>query len=125
NLKEIGLGCLNYESVYKKLPPGALGPDPTNNNPATNPSFFGYPHVGVLAFLLPFIEQDNIYKQMSLNWTPKTLGTPWYGVGPNVQAAQYKIPIFICPADNAETKTAFVNVLMAIWITSPTTFAAQ
>src|SRR4051812_42758187 len=86
NLKEIGLGCLNYEGIYKKLPPGALGPDPTNNNPATNPNFFAYPHVGVLASLLPYVEQDNIYKQLVVNWTPKVLGTPWYGVASNARA---------------------------------------
>src|SRR5262245_51270148 len=49
NLKQIGLAYQNYHSSYDKFPVGA------NNNPATTHGW-GLP-------LLPFIEQDNLYKQ--------------------------------------------------------------
>src|SRR5262245_47638612 len=50
NLKQIGLGLHNYHSAYGYLPPGC------NSNGFT-----------VLALLLPFLEQDNIYNLINFN----------------------------------------------------------
>src|SRR5437867_4221048 len=48
NLKQIALACANYENTYGYLPPGM------NRVYGTGP----------LAYLLPFIEQGNIYSQI-------------------------------------------------------------
>jgi prepilin-type N-terminal cleavage/methylation domain-containing protein len=64
NLKQICLACHDYHSVHGRLPPGYLGPSIPDNAP-NNWAFLGEGQgVGTLAFLLPFLEQDNIYSQM-------------------------------------------------------------
>src|SRR5262245_4047146 len=59
NLKQIGLGCHNYESTNGKMPAGVLGPFPTltaAGSATTNQN------VGALVFVLPYVEQDSLYR---------------------------------------------------------------
>src|SRR5438045_2610945 len=67
NLKQIGLALHNYENANKIFPPGyvsqpeisAMGPpDPQFNDAG--------PGWGWLTFLLPYVEQDNLYKSFNL-----------------------------------------------------------
>jgi len=61
NLKQLGLAAHNYQSSFGRLPAGLIGPpNPTagaNGDAAGHGSW-----VGVLSQLLPYIEQDNVYK---------------------------------------------------------------
>jgi len=68
NLKQIGLAAHNYQSNFQSLPPGYLA---TLNKLMTPGSLWeGYngpldgQGIGILVFLLPYVEQDNIYKQL-------------------------------------------------------------
>ena len=112
NLKQVALAAHNYESTHSKLPPGWYGPTPT----AKDSGFaWTYQHVGLLSFLLPYIEQENVYKLMQVQWDPNLpiAGNPgvppgnnWWGglpapFGPaNFNAAQTRIKNLICPSDN-------------------------
>src|SRR5882672_10216620 len=53
NLKQIGLSLHNYESTFERLPPSR-----TSIGSAT-----------WAVFIMPFMEQDNLYNQWNLNWT--------------------------------------------------------
>jgi hypothetical protein len=65
NLHQIGLACHNYNDMTGKLPPGAGWlPAPQDG------AYGGTAHF----FLLPFIEQDNVYKSANQNIS-------WPGVG--------------------------------------------
>jgi prepilin-type N-terminal cleavage/methylation domain-containing protein len=89
NLKQLALAAHNYESANGTLPPG----------------FLSRSYVGSLAFLLPYIEQDNVYKMINpdvVNPNSTTSG-PWWGDGPSWAAAQSKVKTFLCPADSADT----------------------
>src|SRR4051812_41636291 len=88
NLKQLALACHNYQSSYERLPPGYLAVpkdlpglaifgnngtysgDPAFNDTANggsgNPTIIGQ-NIGLLVYLLPYIEQDNIYKQLTVN----------------------------------------------------------
>ena len=83
NLHQIGIAAANYESTYKHLPPGYLGPPP----PGTNLSNAG-PMVGCLAFLLPYIEQGPIDQEMRAGMPsgyfnlPSSSTTRWIGKEP-------------------------------------------
>ena len=50
HLKQIGLGAHNFENVFKRFPPGYLGPIPE----APMPPFVGQ-FTGCLSFLLPYM----------------------------------------------------------------------
>src|SRR5690349_25098464 len=57
NLKQIGLALQNYHDAQKQFPPGyTSGADASGND--TGPGW------GWAAHLLPFVEQDNLYKQI-------------------------------------------------------------
>jgi prepilin-type N-terminal cleavage/methylation domain-containing protein/prepilin-type processing-associated H-X9-DG protein len=75
NLKQIGLASFNYESSYGAFPPGVIV---SPNSPANGFTFgqpFAGPYTGVLVFLLPYMEQDNLYKQiLALPGLPGNLG---------------------------------------------------
>jgi len=103
NLKQIGLGAHGYESVNKRFPCGNWGPTPGTPSPSGT-------QVSVLAALLPHVEQNNVYNMMSHNWAVGSTGSAWWTVTANWNAAQAKIPGFLCPNDNAEQRpNPFVN----------------
>src|SRR5262245_25202640 len=86
NLKQIALVCHDFESPNTGLPPGSLGAPPGWQlaNAAYgdyNGGFWNYQHTGVLALILPFIEQDNLYKQFnsSVNLNVTATGANWWG----------------------------------------------
>src|SRR4051812_30095134 len=65
NLKQISLAAHNYESTTGVLPPGGLFyRNPSNLVLGAGPSGWtnGGPLTGSLPFLLPYVEQDNVYK---------------------------------------------------------------
>jgi prepilin-type N-terminal cleavage/methylation domain-containing protein len=88
NLKQINLAALNYESSNGVLPPGYISTS----------------QIGSLAFLLPYLEQNNVYQQIPANLLqPGAAGAaPWSG-GAATTPAQVRIKTFLCPSDVADT----------------------
>jgi prepilin-type N-terminal cleavage/methylation domain-containing protein len=73
NLKQIALACHNYESANGRLPPGLIGPktdaDGLPNWRAANGKSDSTkaPFIGLLSFLMPYMEQGNMYNQLQQN----------------------------------------------------------
>jgi type II secretory pathway pseudopilin PulG len=86
NLRQIGMAAFNYESAFQKFPPGInVSPNSRNPNPAWNtPPPWAGPYTGVLAYLLPFIEQQNVYNLVPESYFQLNTTAPaWaYGGGP-------------------------------------------
>ena len=110
NLKQIALAAHNYESAYGVLPPGYLGPPRPHG---TLTGLGNYQWQGTLAFLLPYLEQTNVYNQFTnMNWDVNTLGpTNWWTTGQNVTAAQARIKTFTCPSDNVNDLSGVIAVV--------------
>jgi prepilin-type N-terminal cleavage/methylation domain-containing protein/prepilin-type processing-associated H-X9-DG protein len=58
NLKQIGLACHSYHDSYRCLPPGYRA---TASYPETTPGW------GWGAYLLPYLEQDNLYRKIDFS----------------------------------------------------------
>src|SRR5262249_50808663 len=72
NLKQIILAAHNYQSTFNQLPPGYLGPRIQDNTPGSKwKCQTDGQQVGVLAFLLPYLEYDAIYKEFLDDNAPK------------------------------------------------------
>lgn len=91
NLKQIALAIHNYESAYRKLPPGyasnsLVSPPPTDRDPITWDASPGW---GWAAHLLPFLEESAISTQFDLDqpvWQPA-----------HANAIGTTISTFLCP----------------------------
>ncbi len=88
NLKQIGLGMHNYESTYQSLPPGIKG------------SIWGT----WLVFVLPYVEQQNLYNAWntygnnSIELAPLVQGIT-YGSAFNRTVTTSRISAYTCPSD--------------------------
>jgi prepilin-type N-terminal cleavage/methylation domain-containing protein/prepilin-type processing-associated H-X9-DG protein len=107
NLKQLGLAVHNCQATFEAIPP-LCAPNGfiPNYTTAAAPPFNGYVYT-VHAFLLPFIEQDSLYKQMSRT-TVGPNGSPGYCGG------RYNIAVmtFICPTDPSQDEGFSVSGLI-------------
>jgi len=123
NLKQIGLAAHNYHDTFKKLPPGYLGPYPGAADPPTT----AVQNMGVLVHLLPYVEQKNIYTQMTNSAPPSYfqingVGSYWINNAGLRTAANYSVPIFLCPSDSPQTATAGAFSRIHMWYDPSTGF---
>ena len=129
NLHQIALAAHNYESTFGRLPPGGE----CASTPGSNPPG-GNTYMGPFPFLLPYMEQDNVFRRID-TWVTPTPSQPtppngvpgvtfdpdspfptgttnyWWNNKVNLQLAYSKIPNLICPSDNPyDTPDCFVAV---------------
>ncbi|RLS24393.1 MAG: DUF1559 domain-containing protein [Planctomycetota bacterium] len=98
NLKQIGLAIQNYHDVFNSFPPGGGG--------LVNPIPISPIH-GWGLYILPQLEQENLFKQYdwNRNWYNTALNTSGFS---NQQVVQNKIPTFQCPSTpRGETLTTY------------------
>jgi prepilin-type N-terminal cleavage/methylation domain-containing protein/prepilin-type processing-associated H-X9-DG protein len=106
NLKQVGLAFHSYHDAHGTLPPGFTA---TAAYPATTPGW------GWAAYLLPYVEQDGLYRQINLT-------LPLEGQ----TAIQTVLKVYLCPADTppssafAVTDATFATVCLA----GPSSYAA-
>jgi prepilin-type processing-associated H-X9-DG protein len=81
NLRQIGLACQAYHDAQGSLPPGYLATDPY---PRTAPGW------GWAAFLLPYVEQDPLSRQ--IDWTQPVEKSA---------AVRTVVRLYLCPSDEA------------------------
>jgi prepilin-type N-terminal cleavage/methylation domain-containing protein len=125
NLRQLAIAAHNYHGDFNKLPPGFLG----GRAPSTVPlgqfgnNVLNGPIVGTLAILLPYIEADNVRKNLHFQesidaggngggaeawWADPTWGTT------NQAWATAKIKLFLCPSDDLASATPTSGVIAAM-----------
>jgi prepilin-type N-terminal cleavage/methylation domain-containing protein len=109
NLKQIALACHNYESAHGTLPPGYLGPIPNERDydPDTN----RIQHVGLLVYLLPYVEQEALYRGLQVELNRELTGAAWFTIAANRNLAQTTVRVFQCPADDLTDASAMGTVV--------------
>ncbi len=84
NLKQIGLALHSYNGVNGGFPPGYQAPGLDT----------GW---GWGTFLLPYMEQNNLYQQLGLPGS--TFGAPGSGSAAATPLTQTPLSVFVCPSD--------------------------
>jgi prepilin-type N-terminal cleavage/methylation domain-containing protein len=119
NLKQLGIAAHDYQSANNQLPPGYLGlMNPIQKEPNGDPPQYIYTaqYVGTLAFLLPYVEQDNVARVM-MSGVPadylsvKAVYAPWFGYSSTWTAAQSRVKPFLCPSDNPDASPVIAALL--------------
>ena len=129
NMKQLGLAAHNYESAVGRLPPGFLGsmPSDTPYGADTSIGAIGYNAqlIGTLVHLLPYIEQDALYRQLMSGVPPDYLDPlkrypdfSNYGSMWNNRTARVKN--FLCPSDAGQD--ANWDAFFATYTSSPGRF---
>jgi prepilin-type N-terminal cleavage/methylation domain-containing protein/prepilin-type processing-associated H-X9-DG protein len=85
NLKQIGVAVQSYHGAFEAFPTGAAD---GNGSGSINPAY------GWCVFILPFMEQDNLFNRLSPK--TRTLATVF---STDLAALQIPVKTFICPSD--------------------------
>jgi prepilin-type N-terminal cleavage/methylation domain-containing protein/prepilin-type processing-associated H-X9-DG protein len=144
NLHQIVLASHNYESVNGRFPPGLnVSPYSKANLDWLWPPPYAGPYVGTLAYLLPYMEENNVYNQIPPTlFDPKTTAGAWAysfppfdyntpggyppDAGPNgtgylKPTADARIKAYICPSDNAQNAVPTLGIIDGAGIYPPST----
>lgn len=65
NIRQLGLAAHNFESAYKRFPPGLLFPTPPRSAGLDGANWDKHSGIGHIVHLLPFMEQNAIYQGIS------------------------------------------------------------
>ncbi len=105
NLKQYGLALLNYESTNSVLPPGSLA-----GSAAVGSTSWGDAQLfGTAVFILPYIEQDAIYKQLQISRDLNAKTAPFYSLNPDWSMGWSKIKALSCPSDEVAGASQTTN----------------
>lgn len=96
NLKQLGLACQTYHDAARAFPPGYTAAGAYSDG-ATDTS----PGWGWAYYLLPYLEQDNLYKTLNSSLPIENSA--------NAAGISKIVPVFVCPSDLTPT-TAFAVV---------------
>jgi prepilin-type N-terminal cleavage/methylation domain-containing protein/prepilin-type processing-associated H-X9-DG protein len=100
NFKQVGVALHNYHLTYKCFPPGnvhwhptSVSGDPDCGPWSSPPAPVPYNGWGWGTFLLPYLEQQDVYDQIDFSrgnaiWDPV-----------NFPVTQYRIEVYLCPSD--------------------------
>jgi prepilin-type N-terminal cleavage/methylation domain-containing protein/prepilin-type processing-associated H-X9-DG protein len=90
NLKQLGIALHNHHDILKYLPPGGQDdvlPVPANGGGVVNGTTW-------LIFILPYAEQENIYKQYNQQVA--------YDNATNKAVGNIQVPIYYCPSGSQQ-----------------------
>jgi prepilin-type N-terminal cleavage/methylation domain-containing protein/prepilin-type processing-associated H-X9-DG protein len=85
NLKQIGLAFHSYHAANERFPPGFVSASATVNSDGLGPGW------GWAAHLLPYVEQDNLFRQINFAQDVRASSA-----GPRTTS----LSVFLCPSDS-------------------------
>ncbi|MFO0875914.1 MAG: DUF1559 domain-containing protein [Gemmataceae bacterium] len=117
NLKQIGLAVHAFHDAQQSLPNMSFcGGGIEDTNPGMQNIFYRFRHYPVAFELLPFVEQDNLYKQFNFNKSGTDNATPGIVGGPtNLQLSSTPLKVFLCPSMPAPLNPVFAGYASYGW----------
>jgi prepilin-type N-terminal cleavage/methylation domain-containing protein/prepilin-type processing-associated H-X9-DG protein len=109
NLHNIVIAAHNFHDVHKHFPLGQLGPKMPGPHDAT---FASGSYIGVFAMLLPYMEGDNIWKQVQSEKNFDVIGPGFWNFGSDWNMARTPVSSYLCPSDNPDGPSAAVFVIL-------------
>ena len=101
NLRQLGLGVLNYESAFGEFPVNQIGSGEFNGLGG---------HYSWLVPLLPFVEQENLHSAFDLSVNNGDGSGFLIGdTHPNAVAAATSVDLFLCPSDMPSDDNTFAG----------------
>jgi prepilin-type N-terminal cleavage/methylation domain-containing protein len=131
NLKQIGTATHNYHDTFQQLPPGFLGPMPIQPVDLTFPGATGFQWLPAQWYLLPYLEQGNMYQAMlaGLPIDYANIDQPnaanmgnlaydrWWHQAPMLAGARTPVKVMQCPADGVTDAASGVFIIMDTFAT--------
>jgi prepilin-type N-terminal cleavage/methylation domain-containing protein/prepilin-type processing-associated H-X9-DG protein len=110
NLKQIGLALHNYHGTHKHFPPGYTAAGPYVDGASDTAPGWGW-----AAFLLPELEQQNLYARINFSLPVQ-----------NSPAIQAYVPVLLCPSDTPPDSPFPITdgSLMTLALAAPSSYAA-
>jgi prepilin-type N-terminal cleavage/methylation domain-containing protein len=111
NLKQIGLALHDYHDTHKRFPPGYSDTSPW-------PAVDAGPGWGWAAFILDYLDQGNLRKQIDFNLG---VGDPSAAI---TTARATFLPIFFCPSDQLVTTFTLGDGMGNTWVLAQGSYVA-
>jgi prepilin-type N-terminal cleavage/methylation domain-containing protein/prepilin-type processing-associated H-X9-DG protein len=110
NLHQLGLACHHYHDAHHSLPPGYRADGPYVDGATDTAPGWGWP-----AYLLPFVEQGGLHRQLDFALPVES-----------VAAIQTAVPLLVCPADQVPLQPfVLTDVTFApVAVAAPCSYAA-
>jgi len=105
NIKQIGLGCLTYESAQKMLPPGFIR---GTKNPAVDRQ-----KRGLFSLILPYVEAETVFKQ--LQFDPASNAAADSDPAKDSVISAYLCPSYPHPRVNSSSANSYENGAMVTY----------
>jgi prepilin-type N-terminal cleavage/methylation domain-containing protein len=108
NVKQLGLGVLNFESARRRLPQAN-----SNVNSSTGYAVGG--GYSWITAILPFLEETNLYTQISSNSSRLSTG---FSTSVNQTQAKTSLPQLVCPSFAGDKANATANTVTGCGVTN-------
>ncbi|HVK10877.1 MAG TPA: DUF1559 domain-containing protein [Gemmataceae bacterium] len=117
NLKRIGLALHNYHDVQQSLPNISFcGGGCADTNPGMQNIYYRFRHYPMAFELLPYVEQDNLYKRFNLNLSGTSAVVNPNGVSNLQLTTQTAVAsVFRCPSMPAPLNPVFADWASYRW----------
>ena len=115
NLKQIGIAVHMYNDTQGSLPNMSFcGGGCEDTNPGMQNIYYRFRHYPVAFELLPYVEQENLYKQFNINLAATSTVVNANGLR-NVDLASKPLSVFLCPSMPAPLNPVYLDYASYGW----------
>ena len=108
-LRQLGLAAHNYHAALQRFPSGYFGPQGNDPFPPDGPSFGQ--NLGLIAFLLPYFEEEPLDKEVRRATDAALSGPPWWQSPALKTVGGHPLPLLICPSNSSERPARVIGAL--------------